>query len=60
MPPQAKPQGRMTAIGLFCYGLFTGTFDIDAYLQCLVTLLMKSHFFILGLPRSLLQGFCLL
>ena len=49
----------MTAIGLSCYGLFTKTIAFAAFLQCVATLLVKSHFFILSLPRSLLKGFCL-
>ena len=58
--PRPTTTTKMTAIGFSCYGLFTKTIAFAAFLQCVATLFMKSHFFILSLPRSLLIGFCLL
>ena len=58
--PRPTTTTKMTAIGLSCYRLFIKTIDFDAFLQCSDTLFMKSHFFILSLPRSLLKGFCVL
>ena len=58
--PRPTTTTKMTAVGFSCYGLFTKTIAFAACLQCVATLFMKSHFFILSLPRSLLIGFCLL
>ena len=58
--PRPTTTTKMTAIGFSCYGRFTETLAFAAFLQCVATLSMKSHFFILSLPRSLLKGFCVL
>ena len=58
--PRPTTTTKMTAIGFSCYGLFTKTIAFAAFLQCVATLLVKSHFFILSLPRSVLFWFCLL
>ena len=52
--PRPTTTTKMTAIGLSCYGLFTETIAVAAFLQCVAALFMKSHFFILSLPRSVL------
>ena len=52
--PRPTTTTKMTAIGFSCYGLFTETIAFAAFLQCVATLLVKSHFFILSLPRSVL------
>ena len=58
--PRPTTTTKMTAIGFSCYGLFTKTIAFAAFLQCSDTLFMKSHFFILSLPRSVFFWFCLL
>ena len=58
--PRPTTTTEMTAIGFSCYGLFTQTIAFAAFLQRSATLLVKSHFFILSLPRSVLFWICLL
>ena len=55
--PRPIATTKVTASGFSCYGLFTKTIAFAEFLQCVATLFMKSHFFILSLPRSLLKGF---
>ena len=52
--PRPTTTTKMTATGFSCYGLFTQTIAFAALLQCVATLFMKSHFFILSLPMSVL------
>ena len=58
--PRPTTTTKMTAIGFSCYGLFTKAIAVAIFLQCVVTLLVKSHFFMLSLPGLLLIGCCLL
>ena len=57
--PGQTTMTKITAIGLSRYGLFTGTFDLDAYLRCFATLSVKRHCFISSIPRQLSKGCCL-
>ena len=52
--PRPTTTTKMTAIGFSCYGLFTKAIAFAAFLPCVATLLVKSHFFVLSLPRSVL------
>ena len=58
--PRPTTTTKMTAIGFSCYGLFIKTVAFAAFLQCVATLLVKSHFSILSRLRLILKGFCVL
>ena len=49
--PSQTARTKMTAIGFSSYELFVKNFDFDAFLQYIVSLFMKTHFFISSLPR---------
>ena len=60
MPPQANPLGRK--LPQFDYLVMTWSsnkLDLDAFLQCMMSIFVKNNFFILSHLRSALKGCCI-